>query len=76
MMTTMDQQVATEGAIRLIGLLVDRAGLVVRVVAQPSLVQLIMRFALAVPFWRSGILKWDGFLQLSDTAVTLFTDEF
>lgn len=75
-MTTMDQQVATEGAIRLIGLLVDRAGLVVRVVAQPSLVQLIMRFALAVPFWRSGILKWDGFLQLSDTAVTLFTDEF
>jgi putative oxidoreductase len=76
MMTTMDQQVATEGAIRLIGLLVDRASLAVRVVAQPSLVQLIMRFALAVPFWRSGILKWDGFLQLSDTAVTLFTDEF
>jgi putative oxidoreductase len=76
MMTTMDQQVATEGAIRLIGLLVDRASLVVRVVAQPSLVQLIMRFALAVPFWRSGILKWDGFLQLSDTAVSLFTDEF
>lgn len=75
-MTTMDQQVATEGAIRLIGLLVDRASLLVRVVAQPSLVQLIMRFALAVPFWRSGILKWDGFLQLSDTAVTLFTDEF
>jgi len=75
-MTTMDQQVATEGAIRLIGLLVDRAILAVRVVAQPSLVQLIMRFALAVPFWRSGILKWDGFLQLSDTAVTLFTDEF
>lgn len=75
-MTTMDRQVATEGAIRLIGLLVDRANLVVRVVAQPSLVQLIMRFALAVPFWRSGILKWDGFLQLSDTAVTLFTDEF
>ena len=29
-----------------------------------------------MPFWRSGILKWDGFLQLSDTAVTLFTDEF
>ena len=29
-----------------------------------------------MPFWRSGILKWDGFLQLNDTAVTLFTDEF
>jgi putative oxidoreductase len=45
-------------------------------VAQPSLVQLVMRVALAVPFWKSGILKWTGFLQLSDTAVTLFTDEF
>lgn len=31
---------------------------------------------LAAPFWKSGILKWHGFLQLSDTAVTLFTDEF
>ena len=45
-------------------------------VALPSLVQLVMRLALAVPFWRSGILKWDGFLKLSDTAVTLFSDEF
>jgi putative oxidoreductase len=35
-----------------------------------------MRVALAVPFWKSGILKWTGFLQLSDTAVTLFSDEF
>jgi putative oxidoreductase len=48
----------------------------VQTVAQPSLVQLVMRAALAVPFWKSGILKWTGFLQLSDTAVTLFTDEF
>ena len=44
--------------------------------ATPSLVQLVMRVALAVPFWKSGILKWSGFLKLSDTAVTLFTDEF
>ena len=56
--------------------LVDRASHWVRFIAQPSLVQLVLRFALAVPFWRSGILKWDGFLQLNDTAVTLFTDEF
>nr|WP_315800668.1 MULTISPECIES: DoxX family protein [unclassified Bradyrhizobium] len=41
-----------------------------------TLVQLVTRIALAVPFWRSGILKWDGFLRLSDTAVTLFSDEF
>ncbi|WFU12758.1 DoxX family protein (plasmid) [Rhizobium sp. CB3090] len=45
-------------------------------IAQPSLVQLVLRVGLAVPFWRSGILKWDGFLQLSDTAVELFTSEF
>jgi putative oxidoreductase len=56
--------------------LVDKAIRLIQSVAQPSLVQLVMRVALAVPFWKSGILKWNGFLKLSDTAVTLFTDEF
>lgn len=56
--------------------LVDQANAVIRLVAFPPLVQLVLRFALAVPFWRSGILKWDGFLQLNDTAVYLFTSEF
>ena len=56
--------------------LVHRAIVVVRAIAQPSLTQLVLRFALAVPFWRSGILKWDGFLQLKDTAVLLFSSEF
>src|SRR5258708_1947695 len=36
----------------------------------------MLRVALAVPFWRSGILKWSGVLQLNDTAVLLFSDEF
>ncbi|OZI61752.1 DoxX family protein [Bordetella genomosp. 11] len=45
-------------------------------ISQPWLVQLLLRIALAVPFWKSGILKWQGFLQLNDTAITLFTDEF
>ncbi|MBB4568718.1 DoxX family protein [Rhizobium leucaenae] len=54
----------------------EKASWLVQMIAQPSLVQLILRIGLAVPFWRSGILKWDGFLQLSDTAVELFTDEF
>jgi putative oxidoreductase len=58
------------------GLLIDKAEQLVRTIAQPSLVQLVMRVALAVPFWKSGVLKWDGFLKLSDVAVTLFTDEF
>jgi hypothetical protein len=26
--------------------------------------------------YTTGILKWNGFLQLSDTAIYLFTDEF
>ena len=54
----------------------DKASRLVQTVALPSLVQLVLRVALAVPFWKSGILKWNGFLKLSDTAVTLFTDEF
>ena len=54
----------------------DKAVAVVRAIAQPSFVQLVLRVALAVPFWRSGILKWSGFLQLNDTAVLLFSDEF
>ena len=38
--------------------------------------QIALRIALAVPFYRSGLTKWDGFLQLSDTAVYLFEAEF
>jgi putative oxidoreductase len=44
--------------------------------AQPWLVQLVLRLALAVPFYKSGILKWQGFFQLNDTAVYLFAEEF
>jgi putative oxidoreductase len=54
----------------------DKAVMLIRAIAQPSFVQLVLRVALAVPFWRSGILKWSGFLQLNDTAVLLFSDEF
>jgi putative oxidoreductase len=71
-----DQQVDAVEALRPTGQLVDRASRLVQEIALPSLVQLVMRVALAVPFWKSGILKWNGFLKLSDTAVTLFTDEF
>lgn len=48
----------------------------IHVLAQRDLVQAVLRIALAVPFWRSGILKWDGFLQLNDTAIDLFSQEF
>jgi putative oxidoreductase len=56
--------------------LIEEAAGLIRAMAPRSLAQLALRIALAVPFWRSGILKWDGFLQISDTATTLFTDEF
>jgi putative oxidoreductase len=59
-----------------IAALTGKARRLIEALAQPWLVQLVLRLALAVPFWRSGILKWHGFLQLSDTAVDLFTDEF
>ena len=72
----MDDYAARGEPLRTAGPLADKASHLVQRVAAPSLVQLVMRFALAVPFWKSGILKWTGFLQLSDTAVTLFTDEF
>jgi putative oxidoreductase len=75
-MTAMEQHAAAWDRLRSAAVLLDRANHWVKFIAQPSLVQLVLRLALAVPFWRSGILKWDGFLQLNDTAVTLFTDEF
>jgi putative oxidoreductase len=36
----------------------------------------VLRVALAVPFFRSGLTKWDGFLQLAPSATYLFSDEF
>ena len=56
--------------------LIKRMNSIVRSIAQPSLTQLVLRLGLAVPFWRSGVLKWDGFLQLNDTAILLFSSEF
>ena len=41
-----------------------------------SLTMLALRLALAVPFWRSGMTKWDGFLNVSFGAKQLFAEEF
>ena len=64
------------GVVRRLTTMIDQAVGFIRWIAQPSLVQLMLRLALAVPFWKSGVLKWNGFLQLNDTAIYLFTDEF
>ncbi|MBH5396659.1 DoxX family protein [Bradyrhizobium sp. CNPSo 4010] len=71
-----DQHMTTASGLPSPGALIDRANHLVQALAMPSLVQLVLRLALAVPFWRSGLLKWGGFLKLNDTAVTLFSDEF
>ncbi len=44
--------------------------------AAQAVALLALRIALAVPFFRSGLTKWDGFLSLSDSADALFSDEF
>lgn len=41
-----------------------------------SLALLALRVALAVPFFRSGLTKWDGFLDLSASARLLFAQHF
>jgi putative oxidoreductase len=49
----------------------ERLAQVARVVAPP-----VLRIALAMPFLKSGLTKWDGFLSLSPAASYLFEDEF
>ena len=51
--------------------LVERLAQVARVVASP-----VLRIALALPFFKSGLTKWDGFLSLSPAVSYLFEDEF
>lgn len=75
-MTSVSQQAFEGGIFSSFAHFLDRAEHLASAVAPKSFVQLALRFALAVPFWKSGILKWAGFLSLSDTAVSLFTDEF
>jgi putative oxidoreductase len=41
-----------------------------------SVASLALRFALAVPFYRSGLTKWDGFLSLSPKTAYLFENQF
>lgn len=49
----------------------ERLARLAGVVAPP-----LLRVALAVPFLKSGLTKWDGFLSLSPAASFLFEDEF
>lgn len=42
----------------------------------PSLTQFVLRLTVALPFWKSGLTKWDGFFELSAGARWLFQNEF
>lgn len=75
-MSSLSRPLSHRGALSPVARLVAKADCLVRALAHPDFVQVVLRVALAVPFWRSGILKWDGFLQLNDTAVDLFSQEF
>lgn len=72
----LERQTIANGKWLIVAGLVERVNAIVRAMAPPSLTQLVLRFGLAVPFWRSGVQKWDGFLQLNDVAVYLFSSEF
>ena len=61
---TLARQVAWNGWQTIIRF-VQRVNATIGSIAQPSLTQLVLRIGLATPFWRSGINKWDGFLQLN-----------
>ena len=68
MMTAHANIAALENAVREIATWLAR---IAQVVAPP-----VVRIALAVPFFKSGLTKWDGFLSLSPAAEFLFEDEF
>jgi putative oxidoreductase len=40
------------------------------------LASLVLRVGIAIPFWKSGLTKWDSFGVLSETPVILFENEF
>lgn len=72
-MTLTDTRPASSlGAIARVAARID--GVIARI--PPSLAQLALRVAVAVPFWKSGLTKWEGFLQLSGGAAYLFGEEF
>jgi putative oxidoreductase len=49
------------------------AGTGIMIILQ-ALASLALRFALALPFWKSGLTRWDGFLELRP-ATTYFYEE-
>ena len=56
--------------------LLDKVENIAQKLLPSALASLALRLALAVPFFKSGLTKWDGFLKISETPELLFTEEF
>lgn len=41
-----------------------------------TIASLVLRFGLAVPFWRSGLVRWDGPLDLSPATAFLYEYDY
>jgi putative oxidoreductase len=62
---------STAGFARVLDTILGRLAVGAAAAAPP-----LLRIALAVPFLKSGLTKWEAFLSLSPAAVFLFEDEF
>ena len=53
-----------------------RQGLTFLAAAALPMAQPVLRIALALPFWRSGMTRWDGAFSLAPTTTYLFETQF
>lgn len=65
----MASPVSISGPIALVRTAFDRVGRIATVIAPP-----VLRLALALPFLRFGLTRWDAFLRLSPAAEYLFEE--
>ena len=70
-MTSMGKSVRAAGLDRFIRPVVSWIGLLGSAMAPP-----VARIALALPFFRSGLTRWDGFLSVSAGTQYLFEEQF
>jgi putative oxidoreductase len=64
-------QLSLAGLVAIIETIIQWLAKIALVVAPP-----LLRIALAVPFFKSGLTKWSGFLTLSPAAEFLFEEQF
>ncbi len=71
MTTPSDTRTGPAGIEQTVRAVVNWLAQVATIIAPP-----ILRIALAVPFFRSGLTRWDGFLSLSPSTAYLFEEMF